>query len=275
MSRESKPEPPMSEPTSDPRDLIAKWRAESDEIDADGDFCCALTRRHDANELESALASSRALQPQSVDKEDVKLDLAYFTKLTPMELIKESAYCHHRHHFDQHSSDFSTCSHPICVNVRAARFSFPAMPQTDTASLSPQIACPVCGEVVKQVASATLDLALWQHYNWVCPKRASLSPSSPQAWEPIETAPKGGFPEGFTGELLTTDPAWVDPPRILVTKADGDLAIVYWDWYYAEGGNGFEVNKTAWAGDADEEPLCKPPQCWMPLPPAPGEARKD
>jgi hypothetical protein len=30
----------------------------------------------------------------------------------------------------------------------------------------PQIECPLCGVVVKQVSSATLDLALWQHVNW-------------------------------------------------------------------------------------------------------------
>jgi hypothetical protein len=36
---------------------------------------------------------------------------------------------------------------------------------------TPEIVCPACGVTVKQVASATLDLALWQHYNWVCTKR--------------------------------------------------------------------------------------------------------
>ncbi len=30
------------------------------------------------------------------------------------------------------------------------------------------IDCPLCGTTVKQVASATLSLALWQHVNWVC-----------------------------------------------------------------------------------------------------------
>lgn len=29
------------------------------------------------------------------------------------------------------------------------------------------IDCPVCGKSVKQVASATLSLALWQHFNWL------------------------------------------------------------------------------------------------------------
>lgn len=34
----------------------------------------------------------------------------------------------------------------------------------------PTLTCPRCGETVKQVASATLELALWQHVNWVCKK---------------------------------------------------------------------------------------------------------
>lgn len=34
----------------------------------------------------------------------------------------------------------------------------------------PQIDCPLCGEPIKQVSSATLSLALWQHVHWVCEK---------------------------------------------------------------------------------------------------------
>src|SRR6185369_5131977 len=30
-----------------------------------------------------------------------------------------------------------------------------------------QIDCPLCGLVVRQVSSATLSLALWQHFNWM------------------------------------------------------------------------------------------------------------
>jgi hypothetical protein len=33
------------------------------------------------------------------------------------------------------------------------------------------IHCPACGLPVAQVASATLSLALWQHWNWACSKR--------------------------------------------------------------------------------------------------------
>jgi calcineurin-like phosphoesterase family protein len=35
----------------------------------------------------------------------------------------------------------------------------------------PTVVCPKCGQEVKQVASATLELALWQHQNWACPAR--------------------------------------------------------------------------------------------------------
>ena len=30
----------------------------------------------------------------------------------------EAAYCHHRHHPDEHSTDFDTCQHRICVAAR-------------------------------------------------------------------------------------------------------------------------------------------------------------
>lgn len=31
----------------------------------------------------------------------------------------EAAYCHHRHHLEEHSNNFYTCSHSICEAVRA------------------------------------------------------------------------------------------------------------------------------------------------------------
>ncbi len=34
-----------------------------------------------------------------------------------------------------------------------------------------QIDCPLCGDTVKLVSSATLSIALWQHINWVCKQR--------------------------------------------------------------------------------------------------------
>lgn len=39
---------------------------------------------------------------------------------------------------------------------------------TEDATPPTAIDCPACGETVKQVASATLSLALWQHWNWIC-----------------------------------------------------------------------------------------------------------
>jgi hypothetical protein len=50
---------------------------------------------------------------------------------------------------------------------------------------SPRINCPACGTSVVQVASATLDLALWQHWNWACPKReaAPVGSSPPPSWK--------------------------------------------------------------------------------------------
>lgn len=33
------------------------------------------------------------------------------------------------------------------------------------------LSCPICGQLVIQVSSATLELALWQHQNWVCKKK--------------------------------------------------------------------------------------------------------
>lgn len=94
------------------------------------------------------------------------------------------------------------------------------------------------------------------------------------AWQSIETALKGGFPDGFTGERLTTDPAWVEPPRILAWSPTRGLLIVYWDWYYADGGNGYVSGRTAWV-NADGEALWQgdAPTVWMPLP-APQDRRR-
>jgi hypothetical protein len=37
------------------------------------------------------------------------------------DAIAESAYCHHRHHLDEHSTNFDTCNNFICVNARLLR----------------------------------------------------------------------------------------------------------------------------------------------------------
>lgn len=36
--------------------------------------------------------------------------------------------------------------------------------------MTEQIDCPLCGAIVRNVSSATLSLALWQHVNWSCQK---------------------------------------------------------------------------------------------------------
>jgi hypothetical protein len=59
-------------------------------------------------------------------------------------------------------------------------------------------------------------------------------------WQPIETAPKGG------GAEFTSDPAWVQPPLILLL-CDGKVSVGRWQWYYAEGGVGYRAGLEAWA----------------------------
>ena len=49
-------------------------------------------------------------------------------------------------------------------------------------------------------------------------------------WQQIETAPKGG------GAELVTDPAYIQPPHVLLLFPDRSVSVGYRDWYYAEGG---------------------------------------
>lgn len=87
-------------------------------------------------------------------------------------------------------------------------------------------------------------------------------------WQPIASAPKGG------GAELTTDPNWVEPPRILLgwtdTHADFvvQVQIGRWDWYYAEGGDGYHPGATAWVDDEGIQQSVEPTH-WMPLPEPP------
>ena len=81
-------------------------------------------------------------------------------------------------------------------------------------------------------------------------------------WLPIETAPKGG------GAARTDDPEWIRPPRILMRFGGGEVSVAYWDWYYAEGGNGC-THGVAWVEPVSGEQLCDHygiPDGWMPLP---------
>jgi hypothetical protein len=83
-----------------------------------------------------------------------------------------------------------------------------------------------------------------------------------EGWRPIETAPKGG------GAAMMTDPSWVDPPRVILLFAGGEVAIGRWDYYYDEGGCGC-TDGIAWVDPVSDELLAlhyDAPIRWMPLP---------
>ena len=83
-------------------------------------------------------------------------------------------------------------------------------------------------------------------------------------WHPIETAEKGG------GAELVTDPAYVKPPTLLLAFDDGSVGVGYWDWYYAEGGNGYDGTPwRAWVEPVSGERYFTKPTHWMPVPPPP------
>jgi hypothetical protein len=74
------------------------------------------------------------------------------------------------------------------------------------------------------------------------------------------------------GAEYRTDPEWVDPPKILLLFADGERSIAYWDWYYAEDGNGYEPGMSAWVEPVSGEQVARhygPPIGWRPLPEPP------
>lgn len=68
---------------------------------------------------------------------------------------------------------------------------------------------------------------------------AALSgvPAEMRGWQSIVTAPKGSWPDGPKD---TTDPAYVEPPKLWLDLGDGLYCVGYFDAYYAEGGNGFD-----------------------------------
>lgn len=67
------------------------------------------------------------------------------------------------------------------------------------------IDCPLCGESVKLVASATLSLALWQHVNWTCQ-------SSPKALQAQLTAVRAIRDEiAAEAEDARKTKVWCDP----------------------------------------------------------------
>ena len=83
-----------------------------------------------------------------------------------------------------------------------------------------------------------------------------------RGWQSMDTAPKGGEAE------MVTDPTWVEPPQILLLFEINKVSVGYWDWYYAEGGSGYEGG-LAWMEPVSGERLdlnYDPPIGWMPLP---------
>lgn len=97
----------------------------------------------------------------------------------------------------------------------------------------------------------------------------AAAPVEMDAWVPIATAPKGG------GAEMVTDPAWVDPPEILLLfpsakKAAAAQAVGVWDWHYAPGGGG-HAGVSAWICPASGDLLAMyygEPTHWQPLPDA-------
>jgi hypothetical protein len=86
------------------------------------------------------------------------------------------------------------------------------------------------------------------------------------AWQPIETAPRGG------GAEKITDPNWFEPPDLLLLFPNGKQAVACWDWYYAEGGAGYTHDASAWVEQVSGEQVAlhySEPTYWMPLPDPP------
>ena len=113
----------------------------------------------------------------------------------------------------------------------------PATPQEP----APSIDCPLCGEEVRQVSSATLSLALWQHVRWVCRRASTPSPEG-QTWQPIETAPK-----------------------------DGTRVLLFHHLWQAASTGQFYGSRQGWKLDSTLPPFTMQPIRWrhLPLPPTP------
>jgi hypothetical protein len=81
-------------------------------------------------------------------------------------------------------------------------------------------------------------------------------------FQPMGTAPKGG------GAELVSDPKWITPPRILLLFENSIISVGHWDWYYAEGGSGYEGGE-AWIEPVSGERLdmyYDAPIGWIALP---------
>jgi hypothetical protein len=80
-----------------------------------------------------------------------------------------------------------------------------------------------------------------------------------RTWQPIETAPKGSWPDGPND---TRHPDYVKPPRLWLCLKDGESCVGYFDAYYAEGGNGYDGG-SPWVEKFSGERVT--PTYWMPL----------
>lgn len=82
-------------------------------------------------------------------------------------------------------------------------------------------------------------------------------------WLPMDSAPKG------SGMGLVTTPDYIEPPRILLRFGAEAVSVAYWDWYFAEGGDGC-TDGFAWIEPCSGDPLnlsyTTPPDAWMPIP---------
>lgn len=87
-------------------------------------------------------------------------------------------------------------------------------------------------------------------------------------WKPIETAPRGNGDK----VPLTSDPEYIEPPKILLYFPSEDVIEVgYWDWYYSEEvGHGYEGCSAWCCGEYQPAAMgWDEPTHWMPLPTAP------
>ena len=93
--------------------------------------------------------------------------------------------------------------------------------------------------------------------------RAMLIKTRTSQWNTdMEAAPRGG------GAEMVTDPDYVDPPKILLGFEDSECRVCHWDWYYAEGGSGYEGHLAWVLADAGELAVMyhDAPVKWMHLP---------
>lgn len=95
---------------------IEKWRQARMYTDPrTGDvLLCSLSLIGYVSDLRSI---ARAAYAEGAAQERARLQKA--VRLDGTEPVTEAAYCHHRHHLDEHSTNFDTCSHFICVHARA------------------------------------------------------------------------------------------------------------------------------------------------------------